>query len=180
MIKQVANAISLGRILGAVILLLTEPLSVMFFIFYAICCVSDVLDGYIARKTKTTSRLGERLDSIADLVLAAVLLCIFIPLLTLELWMLWWIGIIAFIRILSLVIGGIKYRTLSSLHTYANQVTGAALVCFPILFHFTGLAITMRILCGIATLSAFEELVITFQSKVLDRNRASIFITGER
>ncbi len=65
MIKHTASIITVGRIVGAVVLLWIQPLSALFFVIYSLCCVSDVLDGFIARKTNTTSKLGETLDSIA-------------------------------------------------------------------------------------------------------------------
>jgi len=142
---------------------------------YVLCCISDVLDGYIARKTKTTSKVGEKLDSVADFILVAVMLIIFIPLLVWEQWMLYWICIIALARFLSLAIGFAKYHDLSYLHTYANKITGVALACFPILYQVFGLTITVFILCGIASLSAFEELIITIISKKLNRNINSLF-----
>jgi len=67
---------------GAFALFLTIPLSFQFFVIYFLCCVSDVLDGYIARKTKTTSKLGEILDSVTDFILIAVMIIILFPLLT--------------------------------------------------------------------------------------------------
>jgi len=173
--KYAASLITIGRMIGAFLLLLTKPLSVTFFMIYALCCISDILDGYIARKTKTTSRIGEILDSVADFVLVAVVLVIFIPLLAWEQWMIYWIGIIALTRFLSLTIGFIKHYTLPFLHTYANKITGIALACFPISYQVFGLTITVFILCGIASLSALEELIITICSKKLDRNITSIF-----
>jgi len=156
-------------------LLLTKPLSVLFFAIYSLCCVSDILDGYVARKTKTTSKNGEILDSIADFILIAIVLVIFIPLLAWERWMLYWIGIIALIRFLSLGIGFVKYRAVSFLHTYANKITGIALVFFPIMFWAFGITVTVFILCGVASLSALEELIITICSKKLNRNTKGIF-----
>lgn len=159
-------------------MLLTKPLSALFYIFYALCCASDILDGYVARKTKTASRNGEILDSIADFVLVTIVLIIFIPLLAWEWWMIYWIGIIALARFLSLGIGFVKYRAVSFLHTYANKVTGIALVCFPILFRVLGITATTLILCGIASISALEELIITIRSKALNRNVKSVFWNG--
>lgn len=171
----IASLITMGRITGALILLMVTPLSVLFFIIYLLCCVSDVLDGYIARKTKTTSRQGEILDSVADFIFVSVLFYILAPLLEWENWMLYWIVIIALVRFLSLSIGFVKYRTFSLLHTYANKITGVALVLFPILHLFFGLNLTALILCSIASLSAFEELLITVCAKKLNRNITHIF-----
>jgi CDP-diacylglycerol--glycerol-3-phosphate 3-phosphatidyltransferase len=164
-IKSTASLITTGRIIGAFALLLTTPLSASFFVIYFLCCASDILDGYVARKTKTTSKFGETLDSIADFVLIAVMLVICIPLLAWERWMLYWMGIIALTRFLSLGIGFIKHRAMTFLHTYANKATGIALICFPVLYMTFGLTVTASVLCGVASLSALEELIISIRAK---------------
>ena len=172
---SVASLITTGRIIGAFALLLVKPLNVAFFIIFALCCVSDIFDGYIARKTKTTSRTGAILDSIADFIFVSVVLVVFIPLLAWENWMLYWIGAIAVTRFITLAIGYAKYGAFSFLHTYANKMTGIALALFPVPYHLFGLAITVFILCSVASLSAFEELIITILSKRLNRNITCIF-----
>ncbi|MDR0287020.1 MAG: CDP-alcohol phosphatidyltransferase family protein [Clostridiales bacterium] len=173
-IKYIANCITIIRIAGAVVLLLMTPLSIPFFIVYFICCISDILDGNIARRTKTTSKLGEILDSIADFTLITVMLVIFIPLLEWKGWMLYWIGAIALVRFISLGVGFVKYRTIAFLHTYSNKITGIACACFPILLRLFGITATVFILCGMATLSGVEELLISVTSKKLDRNIINI------
>jgi len=91
-IKYTANIITIGRMAMAFSLLLIKPLSILFFVIYALCGISDILDGYIARKTSTSSKPGEILDSIADLIFISITLIIFIPLLTWNPWMLYWVG----------------------------------------------------------------------------------------
>jgi cardiolipin synthase len=46
--------------------------------FYTIACVTDWFDGYIARKQNITSAFGRFLDPIADKLLIAILLLIFV------------------------------------------------------------------------------------------------------
>lgn len=174
-IKHLANLVTTVRIFGAFLLLSIKPLSITFFVIYALCGVSDMLDGHVARKTKTTSRFGEALDSTADLIFIVILLIVFIPLFSWKPWMLYWMGTVALTRFVSLWIGFVKYRTLPSLHTYSNKATGIALFCFPLLYRIAGLPATALVLCGIASISAFEELIITIRSKSLDRNVVSIF-----
>jgi CDP-diacylglycerol--glycerol-3-phosphate 3-phosphatidyltransferase len=176
--KYIASFITVSRIAGAFVLLFVEPLSAFFFSVYFFCCVSDVIDGYIARKTHTTSKSGEMLDSIADFVLTAVMLAVFVPLLAWEKWMLFWIGAIAVVRFASLIIGFAKYRAFASLHTYTNKVTGVACACIPIFHLFLGLHVTAFLVCVVASLSAFEELSITIGARELNRNRKSIFENG--
>ena len=176
--KHIASLITTSRIVGALVLLFIEPLSTPFFVVYILCCASDVIDGYVARKTNTASRFGEILDSAADFLLVAVMGYIFIPLLVWEQWMLYWIGMVAVVRFTSLSVGFAKYRALAFLHTYANKAAGIACACFPFLYQFLGLSLTVAIVCAVASLSAFEELSITISSKELNRNRKSVFKSG--
>jgi len=164
------------RIIGSLSLFFVRPLSVLFYVIYILCGLSDILDGFVARKTNTVTKAGAALDSIADVIFVAIVLFIFIPILSFELWLLRWILLIAFIRLLSLIIGFIKYRAFAYLHTYANKATGVALFCFPILYHLTDLTITGLVLCSIASLSALEELIISINQKELNRNICGIFL----
>ena len=49
--KNVANYISISRIIMSVLLIITEAFSVAFYIIYICCGISDMLDGFIARRT---------------------------------------------------------------------------------------------------------------------------------
>lgn len=156
--------------IGSVILLFVEPLSALFFVIYAGCGASDVLDGYIARRTNSTSPAGASLDSVADAIFIGAILCVFLPILHFQLWILCWIGGIAVIRLCSLITGWVKFHALAFIHTYANKATGLMLFCFPFLYNLLGLTVTASLLCGLASLSALEELAINLKSKVLSRN----------
>lgn len=74
------------------------------------------------------------------------------------------------------MIGFIKYRYLALLHTYANKITGIALFCFPLLYKYFGLTITLYFIISLATLAALEELLINIKSKTLSLNKKSILI----
>ena len=68
MIKNVANILTSFRILGSILLLFFPMFSVEFYTIYLLCGFSDMIDGTIARKTNSTSELGAKIDSVADLV----------------------------------------------------------------------------------------------------------------
>lgn len=79
------NSLSLIRILTApllVVLLLNpgERLSVASAIIFALVCVTDWLDGYIARKKGLTTTLGKFLDPLADKLLIVTVFIMLIPL----------------------------------------------------------------------------------------------------
>jgi CDP-diacylglycerol--glycerol-3-phosphate 3-phosphatidyltransferase len=173
--KYIPNTLTFLRILGSVMLLFLEPLSTPFFTLYLVCGATDILDGYIARKTHNISKVGAALDSIADFIFLAVMLFLFIPIISLEAMACYWIIGIAVIRILSLFIGYAKYRTLASLHTYANKATGLSLFLFPFIFKFCGITIAEYIILIMASLSALEDIAINITSKALNINIKSIF-----
>jgi CDP-diacylglycerol--glycerol-3-phosphate 3-phosphatidyltransferase len=49
----------------SIILFLTETFSIAFYIIYIYCGISDMLDGFIVRKSKNASEIGARLDSVS-------------------------------------------------------------------------------------------------------------------
>ena len=66
--KHLPNAISALRFLGAVCLLFFGVESCAFWAIYFGCGLSDMADGYLARKLECESKVGALLDSLADLV----------------------------------------------------------------------------------------------------------------
>jgi cardiolipin synthase (CMP-forming) len=172
--KRLPNIISVIRIICSLALLFTKVLSVEFFLLYLLCGISDVLDGYIARKTGSESQFGAVLDSIADVIFLGILMIILFPIIEWSLWMLCWIGGIATVRFISLGIGFIRYHKLAFLHTYANKATGLLIFFLPILYCILGLSFTMCLVCGLASISAVEELLIHMTSKKLDLDIKSV------
>lgn len=156
-------------------MLFLKPLSAVFFIAYLACGLSDLLDGYIARKTGSASKFGASLDSIADLIFVACLLVVMVPVLDIPIWALYWMAGIAISRFASFLIGFYKYHTAAFLHTYANKLTGLLLFCFPVFFLFWGIRRTAGLICIAASISAVEELLINMTSKTLSRDIRSIF-----
>lgn len=174
--KLLANAITIIRILLSLTLIYLEPLSTGFFAFYLICGMSDILDGYIARTTNTTSRLGEKLDSAADFIMIAVVMVKLYPILSPTINVLVFILIIAGVRILAAIIVFYKYKTFGMLHTYANKAAGFLLFLFPLLYIKLQTEWLIYMVCMVAGVSAAEELVINLISKEFQANRKSLFI----
>ncbi len=168
--KNIPNTISILRILLSVSLFFLKPLTTVFFLIYSICGFSDIIDGYIARRTNSTSSFGSILDSIADAIFMSAVIVVFLPILLIPNRILIWIVIITFVRIVSLMVVYFKYHTFAILHTYANKATGLSLFCFPYLYMFVDITTLGYVVCIIASLSAIEELVINITSKELLRN----------
>jgi cardiolipin synthase (CMP-forming) len=173
--KYIPNIITLVRIILSFFILTTIPLSPSYISLYLICGLSDILDGYIARKTKSTSKLGANLDGLADLIFIVVILYSIIPVLNIPIWSLIIMGLIFLIRLSSQIIGWIRFHKLTFLHTYLNKATGLALFISPLLLVILNIDITLAILLIIATLSAIEDLYLNLSEKKLNLNIKGIF-----
>lgn len=175
--KHTANIISLSRIILVVALLIVRQNPFWFVLVYLLAGLSDVLDGYVARKTQTQSMLGAQLDSLADLLLFGVVLTVmclwlreYIPV------FLPWIMTVALLRVINLIIAARKYGKFAILHTWGNKLTGLLLFLTPLLFIAFHRTYLLWPVCMIATLSAVEEAIILVSSKELDVNRRSLFV----
>lgn len=175
--KSLANGISFARIVLALTLVLVQPLSIAFILIYLVCGISDVLDGYIARKTNTVSKLGGKLDSVADLIMISVVIILLYPFIKpiMQAEIIIWIVSIGIIRLLSILVVLIKFKTFAILHTYGNKITGFLLFIVPLLMPFVQLNTYVYVICVIASLSALEELLIHLSSNELQTNKKSIF-----
>jgi len=174
--KVIPNCISFSRIIFSLILIFLKPLSLIFYVIYIICGLSDIMDGFIARNTGTTSKLGEKIDSMADMIMAGVLLFIFYPIVNPSRVVLTWVVLIAIIRFTAMFVAMKKYKTFAMLHTYGNKITGLVLFIFPVLLSCIHANMLMYIICALASISAIEELIIQIISRELKANRKSIFI----
>jgi len=175
-VKSVANYISISRIVLACAMAFLKPLSIAFLAIYIICGISDVLDGYIARKTNTTSKLGDNLDSVADFIVIVVLMIALYPIINLTFLIIIWVAIIGIIRVVSVIVVFIKYKTFEMLHTYGNKITGLVLFTFPLSLVFAKSDVMIYMICMVASISAIEELLINIWSKELRLNKKSIFL----
>jgi len=176
MMKSIPNYISLSRIIFSLMLLFFEPLGSLFYVIYLLCGCTDILDGYIARRTETTSSIGEKLDSFADIVFVVVLIYVLHSFIEPSKGIIIWIISIGIIRLVSIFVSLKKYKTFSILHTYGNKATGIILFLFPMSISYSIRASFMFLVCGMATISALEELLIQLTSKELQANRKSIFV----
>ncbi|MFD3260757.1 CDP-alcohol phosphatidyltransferase family protein [Paenibacillus lentus] len=172
--KNIPNSISILRLLLSVFLLFVKPFSITLWVVYFICGFSDMIDGYLARKFNLTSQLGEKLDSIADMVLVVVMIVVLVPILSISIGIYIWIAVIGVIRVAALLVGFYKYCSFASLHTYANKVTGLLLFGVPFFLDWININILGVIMCTVASLSAIEELIVQITSKELSRNVKSI------
>ena len=152
-----ANLITSCRILLSLLLLFFPALSPGFYGLYLAAGLSDMLDGYVARRTNSASPLGAKLDSMADLVFLAVCLIKLLPVLALPVWLWVWVGLIALLRLVNILSGFVCRKKLVLLHTRANKLTGALLFLLPLSLGFLNIAYTAVPLCALASFAAIQE-----------------------
>lgn len=152
-----ANLITSCRILFSLLLLFFPALSPGFYGLYLAAGLSDMLDGFVARRTNSASPLGAKLDSMADIVFLAVCLIKLLPVLALPVWLWVWVGLIALLRLVNVVSGFVRRKKLVLLHTRANKLTGALLFLLPLSLSFLNIAYTAVPLCALASFAAIQE-----------------------
>ena len=110
-------------------------------ILYSLCGLSDILDGYVARKMNLQSTRGAKLDSLADLIMYTVviiMLCLwdfnaladFIPFLM----------PVALLRGANIGIMYRKFYQLGAIHTIGNKIVGFINILYFLLFIFLWVA----------------------------------------
>lgn len=155
--KQIPNILTTLRIIASLCLIACHPLAKPFVCVYALAGISDMLDGFAARKLNASSRFGEKYDSVADLIFIAVCLIKLLPVLHLRNWHIIWLVLIAAIKGINLLISFISHRKTLFLHTTANRITGLMLFVSPILLVWLPVDWLFPVLAATATFAAVQE-----------------------
>ena len=152
---QLPNIITLLRIAGSLGLLLCDVTGVAYWIIYGLCGISDIVDGWLARKLKCVTKKGALLDSLADICFVACCVWKLLPILDLPQWLWLWAGEIVAIKIANQLSALVMFGRCSFPHTTANKITGFLLfIAVPITFQTV---IPITIVAAIATLAAIHE-----------------------
>ena len=131
--KYIPNILTALRMLGAVLLLFTKPLTLPFYLLHGFCGLTDALDGAFARALHASSRLGAQLDSIADLMFYSAMMGKLMPVLWARMPVsVWWIvGAAVVIRLCAYGVAAVKEHRFSALHTVPNKITGLLVFLIP-------------------------------------------------
>ena len=152
-----ANTITFSRIAACIVLLLCPVFSPAFYVFYIVAGLSDMLDGFVARQTDTVSKLGTRLDTIADFVFVVVCMIKLLPILSISVWLYGWIGIIALIKVVNIISGFAVQKRFVPVHSVMNKVVGALLFLLPLTIPAVPLKYSVIVVCAVATFAAIQE-----------------------
>ena len=155
---MIANCITVSRILFSLCLFLLSPSSVPFAVLYLLCGVTDVLDGFAARKLHTESEMGAMLDSTADLFFAVVYAVTILPFLNVPLWIWIWVAIIGAFKITNILIASAKAHRLSIEHSFGNKLTGLLLYLLPLSVHIADVKYGAILVCTVALGTVIKEM----------------------
>ena len=176
---NVPNALSLYRILvfPFVFYLLLSGNERLFAIFLCINLVTDFLDGFIARTFNMVTRIGARLDSLADY---GTYFLAFYGILSFKKDDLAGNGWILYIFIVMMVviqaIHFYRFGTFSSYHLYSFKTTGYFHGLLFFLWFFIGFfPVYYFFAIGFGILSEIESVIITFLLKQRQSNAKGLY-----
>ena len=117
--------------------------------------MSDVMDGYLARKLHAESKTGAVLDSVADICFVACCAIRLIPIIQIPSWLWIWAGVIVLIKLVNQVSALIVCKRFCFPHTTANKLTGFLLfLSVPTAFWSI---VPIAFVAGAATFAAVQE-----------------------
>ena len=153
--KRLPNVISELRIAGSIGLLFCDVKGWPFWSLYVLCGLSDILDGWMARKLHAESKTGAVLDSVADIVFVACCAIRLLQVLEVPVWLCIWAGVIVFIKMVNQVSALVVCERFCFPHTWANKLTGFLLfLTVPTMFWSV---IPISIVAALATFAAIQE-----------------------
>ena len=155
MLRHIPNIITSLRFLGAACLLLCNPSGAAFWVIYGLCGLSDMMDGYLARRLHAESKTGSVLDSVADICFIACCVIGLLPVIRIPTWLWIWAGGIVVIKLVNQVLALIVCKGFCFPHTAANKLTGLLLfLSVPTVFWSI---VPIAVVAGVATFAAIQE-----------------------
>lgn len=162
--RGLPNALSLFRIAMVPVLgvLAWRGQAGLFLAALGLALASDVLDGIVARSSGETSPLGARLDSAGDLATYTTL-----PLFAWWLWpqivraeaLAFGIAVVAYLAPIAL--GWLRFRRLTSYHTWAAKLTAVWMGGALFALFWAGSTWPFYVGVGLLVIEALEEIAIT-------------------
>lgn len=155
-----ANIITCVRIVCALALIWCPMYSAWFYALYIAGGISDVLDGMVARRFGKETKLGAKLDTIADIVFVAVVLTKVLRTISIPMWLTIWIACIAVIKCSNIISGFVVCKRFVSEHTIMNKICGILLFAIPLCIGrlpWQTVAALLVLTCVLATLAAVQE-----------------------
>jgi len=172
------NLISLLRILMAPVLLLLawQQKPVLYMLAVLFTLFTDVVDGFLARLLNQLTDLGALLDSVGDFIIYSTLL--------MAAWWLWpdiiieeLVTILVIIASFTapVIVGLLKFRTLTSYHTWSVKLAVFISILAYVVVFSDWARWPLYVAAAVATLAAIEEIAITFVMRHAHANVQSVW-----
>lgn len=159
--RKIPDIITFLRIILSFALLFVDTLSAPFVVLYLLCSISDIFDGFIARKLDCSTRFGAALDSTADIIFFAVVLVkLSGQIFSLSALFVLAACVIAALKASTYICGAVRFGKFVALHTIMNKITGVLLFCWPLTWDILDMKIGGAVVCAAAFLASAEELLI--------------------
>ena len=175
-LRSVPTALTVLRIPLSLSLLAITPFTAPFALVYVLCGVTDVLDGFTARKLKVESQFGACLDSVADVTFFVVVFFTLLKVLQIPLALTIWAFSIILVRFMGLLAAFKKYHSWAALHTITFKVLGFAFFLFPLLVWCVGVLAAGIALLTLASFATIEEIYINMNTVELNLDTRGVFI----
>ena len=154
---MIADLITVSRMLFSLLLLGFPTSSGIFAALYLLCGITDVLDGFAARRLHSESEKGAILDSAADLLFALIYAVKILPLLQLPRWVWIWTAAIAVVKITGILLRSGKAHGLFISHSFANKLTGLLIFLLPLTVRLIDIKYGAAAVCTVASFAAAVE-----------------------
>lgn len=177
-ILNIPNILTLIRLLIVPVLVIVswKGYSTLFLGLLILAFFTDFLDGFIARAFGLQTRLGAKLDSLADFaVYMAIPVCA---------WLLWpdvirqeLVFVVAVVSsiLFPVLIGVIKFGSYPSYHTWLTKLAAGVMAIASILLFLGGPVWCFRWAAVLCVCAALEEIIITFLLKEPRSNVRSLW-----
>ncbi|MCL2107280.1 MAG: CDP-alcohol phosphatidyltransferase family protein [Oscillospiraceae bacterium] len=124
--KHIPNLLSIARIPLSVSLLFLSKKPALFLVMYLITGLTDVLDGFLARRYGWVTKRGAKLDGAADILFMLCLLAVVLGMwkqLSIESYVVAGLIAVAALKLVNLCFTRAKFKQWSTMHTLANKYT---------------------------------------------------------
>jgi cardiolipin synthase len=162
---RMVNLITFYRLVAALplVFLLIERQFSLFKWLLALSFFTDAIDGWLARRFQVISLLGARIDSIADdlTILVAILGVVYLrPGFVRSEWLP--VGIMAVLYLIQNALALVRYRKLTSFHTYIAKAAAVLQGFFLVLFFFLPepLLFIIYLTAGVTIIDLAEEILL--------------------
>lgn len=170
--KNLANFITILRIIGTLCLIPLDIFSTSFYIVYFLCGLSDVLDGFVARKLNTVSRFGSILDTFSDILFYTMMVIkywVYLhEIIPYSIWVV--VHIIVALRLICYAYMNLVKKQALSRHTIFNKITGFLVFILPftsqagfVLYNAIGIII-------VSSIGTIDEIIYIVQNYPLNSN----------